>query len=68
MSMIAPPVQAAPGWVPKPFLRGHEDRIFLLDFFGAPTPTKNGIKVRGEGPCVIPPRHLAPKSITSHSA
>lgn len=37
--------QAAPGWEPKPFLRGHEDRIFLLDFFGAPTPMKNGIKV-----------------------
>lgn len=44
--MIVPTLQAAPGWVPKPFLRGHEDRIFLLDFFGAPTPTKNGIKVR----------------------
>ena len=31
--------------VPKPPLRGNEDRIFLLDFFGARGPTRNGIKV-----------------------
>lgn len=29
---------AAPGWKPKPKLVGREGKIFLLDFFGAPSP------------------------------
>ena len=36
---------AAKGWVPKKPLVGHEDRVFLLDFFGAKQPTRNGIQV-----------------------
>jgi len=33
--ILDPWTWAAPGWVPKPPLRGNEARIFLLDFFGA---------------------------------
>lgn len=36
---------AAKGWVPKPPLRGVEHKVFLLDFFGAKGPTRNGINV-----------------------
>lgn len=36
---------AAPGWIPKAVLRGFEDRIFLLDFFGAKRPNRGGIRV-----------------------
>lgn len=36
---------AAKGWVPKPPLLGYEHKVFLLDFFGAKAPTRNGIKV-----------------------
>jgi hypothetical protein len=39
---------AAKGWVPKPPLIGFEDKVFLLDFFGAKAPTRNGIKVPKE--------------------
>jgi hypothetical protein len=37
--------QAGPGWTPKAGLVGHEGRVFLLDFFGAPHPPKKGINV-----------------------
>jgi len=36
---------AAKGWVPKRPLVGHEEKVFLLDFFGAKTPTRQGIRV-----------------------
>mmetsp|Transcript_34049 Transcript_34049/g.49473 ORF Transcript_34049/g.49473 Transcript_34049/m.49473 type:complete len:259 (-) Transcript_34049:9-785(-) len=31
------------GWVPKAILRGHEKKIFILDFFGSPTLKGSGI-------------------------
>jgi hypothetical protein len=36
---------AGPGWKPRPFVIGREDDVFILDFFGAPFPTKKGINV-----------------------
>mmetsp|Transcript_37637 Transcript_37637/g.120726 ORF Transcript_37637/g.120726 Transcript_37637/m.120726 type:complete len:429 (-) Transcript_37637:1635-2921(-) len=43
--VLDPWTWAAPGWRPKAPLRGREDRVFLLDFFGAEGPRNGGIAV-----------------------
>lgn len=42
---------AAPGWVPKKHIRGLDERIYILDFFGAK-------KLRGSGLSIPPSRFL----------
>jgi len=49
--VLDPWTWAAKGWVPKAGLRGQDDKIFILDFFGAP-------KLRGAGLKVAPTRVL----------
>jgi alpha-1,3(6)-mannosylglycoprotein beta-1,6-N-acetyl-glucosaminyltransferase len=39
------------GWVPKPNIKGHDDKIFILDFFGSK-------RLRGSGLLVPPERFL----------
>ena len=48
---------AAPGWKPKPMLVGREDRVFLLDFFGAAGPRDGGIDVPPERILTAFPTH-----------
>ena len=50
--ILDPWTWAAPGWVPKPHIRGLDDRIYILDFFGAKS------KLRGAGMNVPAKRFL----------
>ena len=54
--ILDPWTWAAPGWVPKPPLRGNEARIFLLDFFGA----KQVTSPKGQHPNLlkVPPERM----------
>jgi hypothetical protein len=49
--ILDPWTWAAPGWVPKKHIRGLDERIYILDFFGAK-------KLRGSGLNVPPRRFL----------
>ena len=49
--VLDPWTWAAKGWVPKAGLLGHDDKVYILDFFGAP-------KLRGTGLKVPPTRVL----------
>lgn len=44
---------AARGWVPKPVIRGHESKIYILDFFGSKS-------LKGSGLHIPPSRFLTP--------
>jgi hypothetical protein len=39
--IVDPWTWAAKGWVPKPALRGQDNKIFILDFFGNPKSVRN---------------------------
>jgi hypothetical protein len=49
--IVDPWTWAAKGWVPKHALRGHDSKVYVLDFFGSK-------KLRGSGLAVPPARFL----------